>query len=60
MFKIATSQPQWNSLVITECVISYNISFSLCDLTDLISHLGLHNRSMGPVTGVTACPSVFI
>ena len=31
------------------CEISCNISFSLCNLT---SHLGLHNRSIGPVTGV--------
>ena len=33
--------------------IKNGISFSLCDLTDLISHLGLHSHSMGPVTGVT-------
>ena len=36
------------------------ISFSLCDWTDLILHLGLHNRSMGPVTGVTVRPCVFV
>ena len=40
-------------LVLTGCEILCNTSFSLSDLNDLISHLVLHNRSMGPVTGVT-------
>ena len=44
-----------NVLLFTECEISCYISFLLCDFT---SHLGLHNRSIGPVTGVMVRPCV--
>ena len=42
--------------------VKYHVTsaFRCADLTNLISHLVLHNRSMGPLTGVTVRPCVFV